>query len=265
MSAESWTCAALAAWTLAGCNPHHYLPYELEPADYRAPAVWILTPVNGIIPGQAISNEESERLQQAFLRYARDQGRRVVVVNLLSSSNDSKVGPLARRDELRRLVAQVRNAHPGALTLIPSVVVSWAELTGTNARWDGVVRPIDRLGTSGGEVTGHIEALSLAVTAVDGEGRVVFRSRAGIDVPYEIRGNLWSPRFELRDPLLPDGDDVLDASVDIALRPLVSESNRLVQVPLQDGESERSQPTATVFPPQHDTRRSVRVMHIGRQ
>ena len=70
--------------------------------------------------------------------------------------------------------------------MVPSIVMRQAELRGSDARWDGVIRPIPAIGADEGTFSGFQKAASLDMTVYACGGEQVHESRGGIDVTFLI-------------------------------------------------------------------------------
>jgi hypothetical protein len=138
----------------------------------------------------------------------------------------------ARYATARAAFARRVAAETGAdQVLMPSLMVREGRYSGTNLRWDGVMRRLDMKNQNphaSTRISGKDLALSIRVSIFDADGELVFEQLGGIEpiTAYEHTAgkvtemDSGSVKRRIRDDLFED-DAILRDSVRVALTPLI--------------------------------------------
>lgn len=107
-----------------------------------------------------------------------------------------------------------------ALVVRQRLIARKATLDGKMAQWDGQQRfmPVSQEGAGGAySFFGSTYGISVELTAIAGDGLLVFRTYGGASLPYQA--NIYEARHEIRPDLFFSDKEIADG-VRIALEPL---------------------------------------------
>ena len=236
---SAWRAGLLAASiAIAGCAG---APVERSADEYRAAALRPLTPGTqvALLPVKSPPTDLAAGdllVQQQLEAQLRAAGLQVVPVDAarfeaLWANEVRAVGGLydpasgalrtaAYGTALSQMARHVARETHAAFVIDHRLVVRHAELSGSNAQWDGQRRTQPTLRAYGSEsrFDGTTTALSVQLLVLSGGGELLLKSFGGTSLPYAA--DVREGRFVLRPGLFDTADETADG-VRVALRPLL--------------------------------------------
>ena len=196
---------AIVALCSTGCFSKRYFPAQYRPdVAEKIPGRRAILHPTELVFVPPVSASDLAEVDRRIRDHIEKHG--YVVQNIEPAAKILDSLPPARPTE--RLANYVQELGKQGLCewlMLPSIVLRQAELRGSDARWDGVVRPIPAVGAAKTmEYSGYQKAASLEMRVYACGGEQVLSSRGGIEVTFvfDITISFESPGnspFELQE------------------------------------------------------------------
>lgn len=238
----------LCSLTIAACSsiksPDTLYPFVDHRAKLNSPDIKrvMLATVNYGLPSRQYLQSHEQNIDEYIAQYLKKQQLHVysskpfeqlwrqaenehgTLYNRTTGQN-TQAHQLAYQQTLTTLFANNPNIDAIIFTDLIEIPIRYQYATQRNAEWHGVQRRIKVEGLGEGapidfNLAQEIDAISLAITVVDRQQRIIFKSIGGIQVAQALVLGNKTTSFQKRRDLLSSKKDIQQA-IEIAFHPLI--------------------------------------------